>query len=110
MKIAFPVEDINGLESVISEHFGRAKGFIIIDVRDGEVKEIQSIENIYFGDHEPGSVPMLLIRRGVEILACGGIGRRAIEYFNRYGVKVVAGLNGRVKDVLGEVISEYMDS
>ncbi len=33
MKIAFPVKENNGLESVVDEHFGMASHFLIVDTR-----------------------------------------------------------------------------
>jgi len=33
MKIAFPVKEDKGLASIISEHFGVAKNFLIVDVK-----------------------------------------------------------------------------
>ena len=32
MKIAFPVKENNGLESIIDEHFGTAENFLIVDL------------------------------------------------------------------------------
>ncbi|NOX33395.1 MAG: dinitrogenase iron-molybdenum cofactor [Deltaproteobacteria bacterium] len=41
MKIAFPVKENNGLSSVIDEHFGVAKNFLIVDMetREFELKK-----------------------------------------------------------------------
>ena len=41
MKVAFPVKENNGLESIIDEHFGVAENFIIVDLetRKFELKE-----------------------------------------------------------------------
>lgn len=42
MKIAFPVKDNNGLESIIDEHFGVAKNFLIVD---SDTREVTLREN-----------------------------------------------------------------
>jgi len=41
MKVAFPVKEDNGLESVIDDHFGVAKTFLIVDMetREFELKD-----------------------------------------------------------------------
>jgi predicted Fe-Mo cluster-binding NifX family protein len=41
MKIAFPVKDNNGLDSLIDDHFGRSETFLIVDTdtKDYEVRE-----------------------------------------------------------------------
>ncbi|MBT7261629.1 MAG: dinitrogenase iron-molybdenum cofactor [Desulfobacula sp.] len=45
MKIAFPVKENNGLESIIDEHFGVAENFLIVDLetRKFELKENQKL-------------------------------------------------------------------
>ena len=45
MKIAFPVKENNGLESIIDEHFGVAQNFLIVDLetRGFELKENQKL-------------------------------------------------------------------
>lgn len=42
MKIAFPVKENNGLESVINDHFGVAEKFLIVDM---ETREFELAEN-----------------------------------------------------------------
>ncbi|MBU1343429.1 MAG: dinitrogenase iron-molybdenum cofactor [Proteobacteria bacterium] len=45
MKVAFPVKENNGLESVIDEHFGVAQFFLVVDTetREFELKENQKL-------------------------------------------------------------------
>lgn len=45
MKVAFPVKENNGLESVIDDHFGVAAHFLIVDMetREFELKENQKL-------------------------------------------------------------------
>ena len=45
MRIAFPVKENNGLQSVIDEHFGTAKTFLIVDMgtREFELKDNQKL-------------------------------------------------------------------
>jgi predicted Fe-Mo cluster-binding NifX family protein len=45
MKIAFPVKDNNGLTSIMDEHFGNAKNFLIVDMdtKNFEIKENQKL-------------------------------------------------------------------
>jgi len=45
LKIAFPTKTHAGLEDVVSEVFGKAKTFTIVDIEDGEVKDLQVIDN-----------------------------------------------------------------
>lgn len=45
MKVAFPVKENNGLESIIDEHFGVAENFLIVDLetRKFELRENQKL-------------------------------------------------------------------
>ncbi len=45
MRIAFPVKENNGLESIVDEHFGVAENFLIVDLetRECELKRNQKL-------------------------------------------------------------------
>jgi predicted Fe-Mo cluster-binding NifX family protein len=45
LKIAVATEKHKGLEDVVSEVFGKAKTFTIVDIEDGEGKNVQVIDN-----------------------------------------------------------------
>jgi len=38
IRIAIPTEEMEGLESKISEVLGKAKAFVVVEVEDGEIK------------------------------------------------------------------------
>ncbi|MHA1789139.1 MAG: cation diffusion facilitator family transporter [Candidatus Helarchaeota archaeon] len=44
-KIVIPIDDENGLESIISKHFGRAKRYLIVIVENDRILDYYSIEN-----------------------------------------------------------------
>lgn len=57
LRIAVPTKDRKGLEDVVSDVFGKAEFFTIIDVEDGEVKNVQIVENPAASyDHGSGPV------------------------------------------------------
>ena len=41
MKICFPAETLQGMNSVVYGHFGSAPGFVIVDTQDMSAEEIQ---------------------------------------------------------------------
>lgn len=47
MKIAFPVIEDKGLDSLVNDHFGVAELFLVVDLETGEIKTRtnQKIEN-----------------------------------------------------------------
>jgi len=100
-RIAFPVQDHLGLDDMIFEHFGHAPAYLLIDIsQDGTILKTEVLDNPYQGEHDPGVIPSLLANAGVDVLICRGMGRRAVEYFQQYGVAVIRGAYGKVRDVL----------
>ncbi len=56
MKIAVPSANDRGLDSEVSSHFGRTPFYTIVNVEDGEIREVEVIKNP-FVEHSPGDVP-----------------------------------------------------
>lgn len=81
----------------VSAHFGRCPCFTIVDVDMGKIAKKEVIEN---PGHQPGFIPEFLHQRGVDCIACGGMGRRALQYFNTLGMQTIVGVSGRIDDVL----------
>jgi hypothetical protein len=44
-RIVIPAEDGNGLNARLSEHFGRAPYFIIVELEDGNISNVQVVPN-----------------------------------------------------------------
>ena len=97
MRIAIAAEDNTGLESVVSHHFGRCPFFVILDVEGEEVQQIYVIDNPYFAGHEPGMVPEFIHKQGAEVMISGGMGGKAIDFFQGYGIKPATGASGSVR-------------
>ncbi len=102
MRIAIPVMSENGMETEVSGHFGHAPYFAFIDVEDGEVKKIEFDKNP-FEEHTPGTVPTYIHQKGAETIVVNGMGERAVNVFNHFGIKVYTGFVGTV----GDVVSQY---
>lgn len=105
MRIAISAEDTNGLDSVVSPHFGRCPYYILVDVEDQEVKAVQAVDNPYYGQHSPGAVPGFIHSQGVDVMLTGGMGRRAIGFFEQYGIEAVTGASGTVRHALERYLS-----
>ncbi|KPK73224.1 dinitrogenase iron-molybdenum cofactor [candidate division WOR_3 bacterium SM23_60] len=81
----------------VSAHFGRCPSFTIVDVEKGEIAKKEIIGN---PGHQPDFIPEFLHQRGVECIACGGMGRRATQYFDVLGIQTIVGVSGRIDEVL----------
>ncbi len=109
MKIAFTSDEKKGLESTMSYHFGHCPYFIIVEIEENKVLKVESIENPLAESHNPGELPSFMKELGVEIIATGGMGPRAQEFFKQFGIKPIIGAYGKVKDVLEELVGEKIE-
>ncbi len=100
MRIAISADDKNGLESVVSPHFGRCPHYILVDVEGQEIKAVKAVDNPYYGRHAPGQVPTFINERGANVMLTGGMGGRAIAFFERFGIEAVTGASGTVRYAL----------
>jgi len=100
MRIAISADDRNGLDSVVSPHFGRCPYYILVDVDGHEVEAVNAIDNPYYSQHSPGVVPGFIHSQGVDVMLTGGMGRRAIAFFEQFGIEAVTGASGTVRRAL----------
>ncbi len=100
MRIAISAEDTHGLDSVVSPHFGRCPHYVLVDVEGQQVKSVQAVDNPCYAQHAPGQVPGFIHSQGVNVMVTGGMGRRAIVFFEQYGIEAVTGASGMVRHAL----------
>jgi predicted Fe-Mo cluster-binding NifX family protein len=84
----------------VSEHFGRCPNFTILDLEKGKVIERKSIDN---PGHSPGFIPQFMNERGVKLIICGGMGARASGMFEELGIETIAGVSGKINDVISKL-------
>jgi len=97
MRIAVSADNKNGLDSVVSPHFGRCPHFVLVDLEGQQVTGIQEVDNPYYDNHQPGQVPALIASLGANVMLTGGMGGRAIMFFQQYGIEGVTGAYGTVR-------------
>ena len=99
-RIALACEDNQGLDSQISQHFGRCPYYLILDVDGDEIKNAETVSNPYYNNHIPGMVPQFINQQGANVMIAGGMGPRAIDMFGSLGIEVVTGAIGNTGNVL----------
>ncbi len=97
MRIVVSADNSNGLDSVVSPHFGRCPHFVLVDLKDHDVTGVQVVDNPYYGHHQPGQVPALINSLGANVMLTGGMGGRAIMFFQQFGIEGVTGAYGTVR-------------
>ena len=101
MKLAVPVEEDRGIDSPICEHFGRTPYFAVVNVEGSEIS-VEVRRNPLL-EHTEGALPELLKEWGVNKVVASMMGRKAQEFFRQFGIEVVLGVSGTVKNVLREM-------
>jgi predicted Fe-Mo cluster-binding NifX family protein len=103
MKIAFPVQVDEGLDSQVYGHFGSAPSFVILDSTSEEFETFGNSDAHHAHGH---CQPMkALAGNAVDAIVVGGIGGGALTRLQAQGVRVFRAVEGSVKQNL-----EYMKS
>jgi len=97
MRIAVSADNKQGLDSVVSPHFGRCPHFVLVDLEGDNVGEVREVDNPYYGNHQPGQVPAFIASLEANVMLTGGMGGRAIMFFEQYGIEGVTGAYGTVR-------------
>lgn len=96
-KIAVATSGSKGLEDKVSDVFGRAKTFTIVELEDDQIKDVEVKENPG-ASYEYGAGPIaakMLVEAGVKVVISGEFGPGAstlLEQGNIRAVKVEAGM------------------
>ncbi len=105
-RIAVPSNEKGGLEGMRAAHFGHCDVFTIIDVKDGKIETVSTLQN---QEHVQGGcmVPVnLLAQNHVNALIVGGIGMRPLLGFNQVGIDVYYATGRQeIKPVVEDLIS-----
>jgi predicted Fe-Mo cluster-binding NifX family protein len=105
-RIAVPSNGNGGLEGTRAGHFGHCDVFTLIDVENGEIKDVTILQN---EGHAQGGcmVPVnLLAGNKVTSLIVGGIGMRPLMGFKQSGIDVYHDdQRSEVKPVVDDLIA-----
>jgi len=81
----------------VSEHFGRCPSLEIVEL---ENKKIINQETISNPGHRTGFLPEYLSQKGIQVVICGGMGRRAMDLFLAKDIKPIVGISGEVNEII----------
>ena len=114
MKVAIPVLENNGLNSVISEHFGHAPYFAFVEIKNNNQNQDSNQYNLEIiknplENHGPGDIPNYLKRENVDVLIVRGIGGRAMQFFQQLGIQVYRGASGNVKTLIQAFLNKKIE-
>ncbi len=96
MKIAISTDG-----SQVSVHFGRCPSFTIINIEGDQVTEKNVIDN---PGHHPGFLPEFFHKKGVTSIIAGGMGMKAKDLFNSFGISAIMGISGNIDDIIDQIL------
>jgi predicted Fe-Mo cluster-binding NifX family protein len=105
-RIAVPSNGEGGMDGTRAGHFGHCDVFTFVDVEDGEIKNVSTLQN---QGHVQGGcmVPVNLLKEhNVKALIVGGIGMRPLMGFKQVGIDVYHDAErAEIKPVVQDLIS-----
>jgi predicted Fe-Mo cluster-binding NifX family protein len=107
-RIAVSASEDKGLDSMVSVHFGRCPYFVLVDFEQEEVKTTRAVPNPYYQQHQPGQVPGFIHSQQVDVMLTGGMGGRAIAFFEQYGIQAATGASGTVRHALAQYVGHQL--
>ncbi|MFX1259148.1 MAG: NifB/NifX family molybdenum-iron cluster-binding protein [Promethearchaeota archaeon] len=97
MKIAISTDS-----GKVSAHFGRAPEFTFVTIENNKVIKKEILPN---PGHSIGSIPQFINAQGANCMITGGMGPRAVQFFNQYNINVIVGVTGDIDNI----IEKYLD-
>lgn len=101
VRLAIPVEDANDLNARLSQHFGRAPYFAVVELdQNGKVLNLQTVPNKseHFGGM--GKPPEILMSLRPNAVITYGMGPRALNMFQSANIAVLQANKNIVKDLV----------
>lgn len=101
MKLAISTD-----KNEVSSHFGRAPEYTFITIKNDKIVKREILPN---PGHTVGSIPQFIRQQGAKYIITGGMGHRAVDFFNQYGVEVIMGICGSIEDVVQKILSDSLE-
>jgi predicted Fe-Mo cluster-binding NifX family protein len=112
MRICFPVQEYNGLESAVFNHFGSAPIFVVVDTESGTVSSVSNGDRHH--SHGACNPTKAVGDQNIDAVIVGGIGAGALNKLNSIGIRVfrssAATVSDNVRMYSEGALSEYAAS
>ncbi|MBI5102950.1 MAG: diguanylate cyclase [Nitrospirae bacterium] len=103
MKVCFPVQINEGIESTVYNHFGSAPLFVVVDIPSNTVTPIINVDQ----HHAKGGCSPIraLGSQHIDAVVVGGIGGGALGKLNQMGIRVYKAEEGTIAENLDLFVS-----
>ena len=101
VKVVVPVLDEKGMNALLSEHFGRAPFFAVVDINEtGEVVDLKTIPNVseHFGGS--GQRADFILQLKPNAIITYGMGPRGLNIYQSVRVAVLRANANTVREVI----------
>jgi predicted Fe-Mo cluster-binding NifX family protein len=101
MRVCFPIEKDQGLESVVFGHFGSAPMFLLVDTEDRRATAVSNSDQY----HTYGACNPLRALDGQQVdgIVVGGIGAGALNHLQRSGLRVFKAQGATVQENIEKI-------
>ena len=110
MKIAFASSSSGGLEDTVSPVFGRARTFTIVELENGEIKNVTTIENpaVQLPGGAGIQTAQFIAEQGVTHVVAGNFGPNSSMILAQMGIEMIRMEGIKIKDAVEKIKSgEY---
>ena len=105
MRIAISAQDNQGLDGAVAQHFGRCPYYAFVEVEGDNVTQVTVLPNPFYNAHQPGQVPAFIKSQNADMMITGGMGRRAITFFEQYQIQTFTGATGTLREALTQALN-----
>ncbi|NPA11341.1 MAG: dinitrogenase iron-molybdenum cofactor biosynthesis protein [Epsilonproteobacteria bacterium] len=88
MRVVIPTSTPDGLMAKRGAHFGKAPFYVIVDIQNNEIKDIDFVKNPGHAGGACGNAVANIQTLGADALIVAGIGARPLGGFKQAGIKV----------------------
>ena len=99
MKIAVAAKG-NTLESAVDPRFGRAGGFVVIDVESREFEFVENTQNVNAAQGAGIQAARTVAESGAGLVIVGHCGPKAFRTLTAAGIQVIVGFEGTVAEAV----------
>lgn len=103
IRIAIPVVGFDGIDSQVSQHFGRAPGFIVADSSGGELTYLDTLKARRASECAPVRA---LVSAGSRVVVAKSMGRGAMQRCHDAGMQILHATGSTVGEILEQYRSE----
>lgn len=107
MRLCVPTDGEEGLDAHLSERFGRAPVFTLLDTLTGGVEAVPNPERSH--GHGCCAVTARLGDWGVEAVACRSVGPNVLASLRALGIEVFVAVGPTVRDLLDQARSKELE-